>query len=128
MGRAARAEQPQRLAGRSRNDRAPQLPPPPSFNWQRETLDAFKRRLDDYRETMKAMPGIVETPVKRTGNLHFEWLAYHHVDGWTQARISEKYQDENGSPSVPAVSLAITETAALAHITLRPMRGRGKFR
>jgi hypothetical protein len=102
----------------------PPEPPAPDWDPVFETEAAFRGRVDQYIEAMKAMPHITKAPEKRTGLSHFDWLALHQVAGWTHADINEEYSDEKGTPDVSAISRAIAETAKLADVTLRDARGR----
>lgn len=91
----------------------------PMALWEsnRESLPAFTARMK---------PLIKRTPEKHDDR-HFEWLALHCVGHQTYTQIVERYQNQDGSPDVSAVSRAITETAALTGVTLPPARGRRKL-
>jgi hypothetical protein len=102
----------------------PVFPPGPTWNPVTESEDAYRIRVDAHIERVKHMAGMIPTPEKRTGTVHFEWTVLHHVGKKRQAEIVEIYQDGSGHPDVSAVSRAITETAALIGLTLRPGRGR----
>ena len=106
----------------------PQSPAPPTWDPTWETEKTYRARIETDIESVKQISGISPAPEKRTGNQHFEWLALHHVGGWKYERINERYADESGKPDIPAIRRAITETAALIGLTLRPGRGRGKLR
>jgi hypothetical protein len=100
--------------------------PPPRFELPEETLEQYLLRAKAYGERVIAAAksqGWADVPEKLSLH-HFEWLARHQVAGWTQSRLVEHYQDASGKPDVPAVSLAITETARLIGVKLRPARGR----
>jgi hypothetical protein len=102
--------------------------PPLVWNPRSEPEASFRLKVDDYINAVKnaesASPSgspegaWVEPTAKRNLN-HFEWLALYQVGGWTQARISERYQDEGGTPDVTAVSKALTTTAAMIGLVLR---------
>ena len=62
---------------------APVFPAGPSWDPTQEPEAAFRQRIDTYIASIKATPGITRTPLKRNSPIHFEWLALHHVDGWT---------------------------------------------
>ena len=101
----------------------PVFPMAPSWNPITETEAAFRARMDAYIATCQATPGLVKTPTKETRD-SFEWLALHHVAHWTYDRLAGRYGNEHGYPDGPAISRAITDTAALIGLTLRPGRGR----
>jgi hypothetical protein len=64
-------------------------------------------------------------PVPEKRNLdHFVWLARYQVGKRTEAQIAEEAQDEHGFPDIPAVSKALTSTAQLIGLQLRPAQGR----
>lgn len=102
----------------------PDFPRAPSWEPTVETEAEYLVRHRAYLDGIRSTPGITETPEKRSGEQHFEWLALHLSAGWTLERIATRYQDQDGNPNVPAVSKAISETAGLAGLTLRPARGR----
>ncbi len=101
---------------------------PPRWRPDDETEEDYRKRVDSYIIQIGVSAereGWSKAPEKR--NLeHLEWLARYQVAGWTEAKIAEHYQDENGSPEVPAVSRALTDTARLIGLTLRPAQGREK--
>jgi hypothetical protein len=102
----------------------PTFPPGPSWNPILHTETEFRAAVDKYIASIKATRGLTQPAEKRTGDEHFEWLALHHVGKSTYGEINQKYADANGKPDVPAISRAITETANLIGLTLRPGRGR----
>jgi hypothetical protein len=106
----------------------PIFPNGPSWNPIAETEAAFRARVNAYIAGVKQTPGIKATPEKRgaidPGKEHFEWLALHHVGKWTEAAITEKYQDADRGLNVGSVSEAITKTAELVGLTLRSAPGR----
>ena len=103
---------------------APVFPAGPSWDPTKEPEAAFRQRIEKYIASIKGTPGIRRTPLKKNSPIHFDWLALHHVDGWTYDRLLARYQDESGRPELPAISRAVTETADLIGLTLRPGRGR----
>ena len=51
---------------------------------------------------------------------HFRWLALYHVEGLTYDELARHEQDKQGHPDPSTISRALTQTAALIGITLRP--------
>jgi hypothetical protein len=103
----------------------PILPAAPSWNLTKGEPEAeYHRRHKAYIATLKRTPGLAATPEKRDSGVHFEWLALHHVGRWTYKRLAERYQNTEGNPNESAISRAVTETAALVGLTLRPARAR----
>jgi hypothetical protein len=101
----------------------PVFPVGPSWNPITETEAAFRARVDAYIAACLAMPGLTRTPEKEAVT-SFEWLALHHVGQWRYERLARRYGNSKGYPDIPAISRAITDTAALIGLTLRPNRGR----
>jgi hypothetical protein len=101
----------------------PVFPAGPSWNPTTETEAAFRARVDAYIATCRAAAGLTTTPEKDTVT-PFEWLALHHVGRRRYDQLAHQYGNDKGYPDVPAISRAITDTAALIGLTLRPGRGR----
>ena len=105
----------------------------PSWDPIKETEAEFRSRVDAYIAACHRTVGI-KPPAEKSDPTHFEWLALHHVGRWTLPRIVERCRNESSAafakatlvsaPDVSVVSRAITETAALVGISLRPGRGR----
>jgi len=104
----------------------PDFPPFVNPLWDpiEESERSFRARVEDYVREIKATPGIVPAPKKRSGERPFDWLALHQVGGWTLERIATKYQDRNGHPTESGISRAVSEAAALVGLTLRSGQGR----
>ena len=101
---------------------------PLHWNPSEETEAQFRGRVDAYIAAVKGVAEALDwtdAPEKRMLE-HFDWLARYQVEGWTQAKINERYQDEKGRPDVPAVSRALTSTAKLIGLQLRPAQGRDR--
>ena len=109
----------------------PVFPAGPSWNPTAETEQGFRKRVEGYIRVVKSAPGIKRAPEKRAsrqkvkkikpGQEHFEWLALHHAGRKTEAEIAERYPD---GLNIGSISEAITTTAALIGLTLRPAPGR----
>lgn len=102
----------------------PDFPTAPTWDPLSEPGEKYRERVEEYIGIVKSTPRLARTPEKRSGDQHFDWLALHHVGGWTYEQLNEKYADANGTPDISAISRAITDTARLANVTLRPGRGR----
>lgn len=96
---------------------------PPQWDPHVETEAHYRRRQQAYIEDVKRTTGFEPTPTK-SDLRHWEWLALHHVDEWKYEQIHKRYSDPDGSPDIPAISRAITDSARLIGLTLRPGRGR----
>jgi hypothetical protein len=102
----------------------PIVPAAPSWHYLNgESKTAYLKRQRAYLDTLERMPGIGPMPEKET-MVSFEWLALHHVGRWRYEQIAREYGNSKGYPDVPAISRAITDTASLIGLTLRPTRGR----
>jgi hypothetical protein len=110
----------------------PVFPAGPSWNPTTETEQGFRKRVEGYIRVVKSAPGIKRAPEKRASQRkvkkikpgqeqHFEWLALHHAGRKTEAEIAERYPE---GLNIGSISEAITTSAALIGLTLRPAPGR----
>lgn len=100
------------------------------WNLAEETEALFRGRVETYIGQVKAAAGErgwTEAPEKRKLEQHMEWLALYQVGGRTEAEIATLTNaDGENPPDVSTISRAITETARLIGLRLRPAQGRAK--
>jgi len=99
---------------------------PPQWHPDHETEEQYDERVKAYKAMVRQQATAAGwTDVIEKRNLgHFLWLARYQVAKWTEKRISEEEQDTQGHPDIPAVSKAVTATARLIGLQLRPAQGR----
>ncbi len=92
-------------------------------SYKAKATSAFTAWLDDYKERTLELRRVEPKAFNKREPQHFVWLVEWQVNELTQDEIASKYQDEEGF-AMSSVSEAITKTAALVGLTLRPERGR----